>query len=206
MKKSELKICFAKEVFTVLFSGLIFSCSFLSLAQDQERVSINFRPGISFATTKVYDVEINTGYGFEGSVAYRFLPHLSVYAGWGWNSFSSPESFAGPDVHVEETGYMTGFQFLYPLGNQLPFEYFFRGGLIINHIEIENNEGEIIADSGHGLGFQVEAGLSFSLGEQWNLIPGIKYQTLSGKIAFEGVDYPVDLNYLSAGASVTYSF
>ncbi|MDZ4702739.1 MAG: hypothetical protein SH848_02345, partial [Saprospiraceae bacterium] len=52
------------------------------VAQGQDRWSIEFRPGINFPTQKLGDADLKTDFGFEGSLAYRFMPHLSVYGGW----------------------------------------------------------------------------------------------------------------------------
>lgn len=204
MKTSAVKLVRERGI-VVFFSVAIFLfLSYSSRAQD--RFSLQFRPGVSFATTDLGDANLKTGLGFEGSMAYRFMPHLAVYAGWGWNRFSADASFAGAKMDFEETGYSFGLQFVHPFSEGFPFDYFVRGGLILAHIELENPQGDIIADSGHGPGFQAEAGLSFPVGERWHFIPGIKYQSLSTEIPIEGLSYPVDLNYLSAGVSLLWSF
>jgi hypothetical protein len=140
----------------------------------QDRFSLQLRPSFSIATVDPDNENLNTGYGFDGIAAYRFMPHVSVYAGWGWNKFSVDQSFAGADKDFEETGYTFGLQYIHPFSQTSSLDYFVRGGGIYNHIEIENTEGEIIADSGHGLGIQVEAGLAIPLGDKWNLLPGIR--------------------------------
>jgi len=204
MKNASFPFLFRKDGLPFLFSALSVFFSLPALAQ--QRLSLKVRPGIAFATTEVFEADIHSGLGFEGTVSYRFMPHLYLYGGWGWDSFTATESFAGEDVHFEETGYVMGFQFIHPMGNDLAFEYFARGGLIIGHIEVESKEGKMLADSGHGGGFQVEAGLFFPLGGRWHLIPGVKYQTLSREIIFESLQYPIDLNFLSVGVSISCSF
>lgn len=206
MKTSAVISACKNRMGSFLISFLLLSLLWGPTARGQQRIGVTIRPGISFTTTKVYNADINWGWGFEGSMSYRVLPHIAAYAGWGWNTFSADESFAGNDVDMEETGYALGFRFVHSLGHELPFDYFLRGALIISHLEIENREGDIVAESGYGAGFQVEVGLSFAVGERWYLIPGIKYQTLSREIAFEGLRYPVDLNFLSVGVNVCRSF
>jgi hypothetical protein len=189
--------------------ALLLCASLIGVSNDtvaQDRFSVQLRPGVSFATTDLGDANLKTGFGFEFSATYRFMPHVSVYGGWGWNRFSSGESFAGADTDFEETGYIFGLQFLHPFHIDLPFDYFLKAGAIYNHIEAENLEGDIFADSGHGFGFQVETGLSFSLNEYWRIIPGIKYQTLSRDLAIGEVSYNVNLNYLSVGATISKTF
>ena len=172
----------------------------------QDRFSVQLRPGISFATTSLGDANLKTGAGFELAAAYRFMPHVAFYAGWGWNRFASGTSFAGPETDFEETGYAFGLQFIHPFSSNLSFDYFLKGGAIYNHIEVEDTDGEIVADSGHGFGFQVETGLSFSLNDSWKIIPGVKYQTLSRDLTIGERAYPVDLNYLSVGATLSKAF
>lgn len=67
------------------------------------------------------------------------------------------------------------------------------------------HEGAILCDSGHGFGFQVQTGLSFSLSDSWRLTPGVKYQTLSRDVLIGGSGYHIDLNYLSVGATLSKS-
>lgn len=171
----------------------------------QDRFSVELRGGASFATEKLGDTDLAIGFGFEGILAYRFMSHLGVYAGWGWNKFASDNSFAGTEVDFEETGYMFGFQFSHPIGKS-PVAYYVRGGGIYNHIEVENNNGDIIADSEHGIGWQLGAGVDISLGSNWHLIPGVKYQALSRDIKLETTTTAVDLNYISASIGIAKKF
>lgn len=171
----------------------------------QDRLSWEIRPDIAFATQDLGDADLGLGLGFEGTIAYRFMPHLSVYGGWGWQQFSANQSFAGTDVDIEETGYTFGLQFLHPLGTS-PLSYFVRGGGIFNHIEIENDEGDITADSGHGLGWQAEVGLAVPISEHWNLLPGLRYRALSRDMEVGNNSTAVDLNYLSIGVGISRLF
>jgi hypothetical protein len=171
----------------------------------QNRFGFQCRPGVAFPTTQREDTNLKIGVGFEFTASYRFLPHLSLYAGWGWNRFASDRSFAGPKTDFEETGYVFGLMFLHPLPKDLPFAYFLKAGPVYNHIELENEEGAILSDSGHGFGFQVETGLSFYLSDSWRLTPGIKYQTLSREVPIVGSEYRMDLNYLSVGVTLSKS-
>ena len=65
-------------------------------------------------------------------------------------------------------------------------------------IEIENQEGDLIADSGHGLGWEVGAGVAIGVGEKGSLTPGPRYRSLSRDLEFDGVEVPVDLRYVTA--------
>src|SRR5690606_18616938 len=134
--------------------ALIFAIN-QSIAQD--RWSLELRPGVNYATQDISDADLGLGFGAELTVAYRFMSHLAAYAGWSYNNFAVDQSFAGTDASFEETGYTFGLQFIHPIGD-LDIKYLLRAGGTYNHIEIENNDGDITIDSGHGLGWQAEAG------------------------------------------------
>lgn len=174
-------------------------------ADAQKKWSFELKPGVSFPTKDLHDAKLKTGFGFEGVLAYRFMPHLAAYAGWSWNKFNADKSFAGNNVDFEETGYSFGLQFIHPFSNS-NISYLIKAGGIYNHIETENSAGNIINDTGHGLGWQAGAGVSIPLGNRWNLIPEIRYRSLSRDIKIGNEKIPVNLNYVSAGLGISYSF
>jgi len=167
--------------------------------------SVELRNGASFATKDLGDANPGTGFGFEGTIAYRFMPHLAVYAGWGWNKFSADNSFAGANMDFEETGYTFGFQFIHPIGES-NISYLVRLGGIANHIEIENPDGKIISDSGHGLGWQAGAGIVIPVFDRLNLLPSVRYRSLSRDIQIGNTVTSVDQNYVSVGVGLSWSF
>ena len=174
-------------------------------AQTNNRWSLEFRPGVDYATTDISNADLGIGFGLEGTIAYCFMPHLAAYAGWSYNNFAVDQSFAGPDASFEETGYSFGFQFIHPIGEST-LSYLVRIGGTYNHIEIENNDGDIIIDSGHGLGWQAEAGLMIPLSDKFSLLPSVRYRSLSREIEIENINTSVDLNYLSVGVGLSWSF
>jgi hypothetical protein len=104
----------------------------------------------------------------------------------------------------EETGYMFGLQFMHPVpGSEI--RYYFRGGGIYNHLEIEDND-ELYSDSGYELGWQIESGLSIPLDFGLALSPGIRYRELSGEINKSHVSRKFNLNHLSIGIGVSKTF
>ena len=195
---------FSKAHFVVA-ALLVFLLLSSMVVQGQDRWSIEFRPGVNFPTQKLGDADLKTGFGFEGTLAYRFMPHLSVYGGWSWNRFASDQSFAGANTDFEETGYTYGLQFIHPISTS-KINLLLRAGGLANHIEVENNSGEIIADSGHGFGWQAEAGVAIPLGEKWRVQPGLRYRSLSRDIKLNGTTTAVDLNYLSVGVGIVRIF
>jgi hypothetical protein len=176
-----------------------------SMAQENNRrLGLDIRPGVSFATAKLGDAELKPGMGFEGTLQYNFWSGASLYAGWGWNKFASDESFAGSNIDFEETGYVMGLRYTYQLPNS-PMGLFARAGAIYNHIEVEDGD-DIVTDSGHGWGWQAEAGVDVSLGGGWKLRPGLKYQSLNRDLSVGSANHNADLNYLSLGIGIAKSF
>ena len=163
-----------------------------------------FRSGINFATKDIADADLKTGFGFEGTIAYRFMPHLAVYTGWSWNHFAVDQSYTGNDASIEETGYTFGLQFIHPMGES-NINYLVRAGGTYNHIEIENNDGNIIVDSGHGLGWQAEVGVIIPLSDKYSLSPSIRYRSLSRDIEIEKTSTSEQLNYISVGVGLFWS-
>jgi hypothetical protein len=170
--------------------------SVISFAQQKEkRFGFELSGGVSFATKDLYGADLKTGLGFEGILHYSFLRHTGVYAGWGWNRFSADESFAGNNMDFEETGYVLGLQFKHPFGVS-PVSYYLRAGGLYNHIEIENEEGDITYDTGHGFGWQVAGGVDLPLGRNWSLTPGVKFNSLSRDLDIGETTTQLELNYI----------
>jgi opacity protein-like surface antigen len=176
------------------------------IAQESEkRFGFELGSGASFATRQLAGTNLKTGFGFEGIFHYRFMPHLGVYGGWGWNKLAANYSFAGSDVCFEETGYVFGLQFKHPIGS-LPLSYYLRAGGLYNHIEVENADGDIIGDTGHGFGFQLAAGVDYSLGKNWSLTPGVKFNSLSRDLEMGGTTTKLNLNYVSVRVGILKRF
>lgn len=95
-----------KSLLTLVLGLALFLATDTTNAQSP--FSWEIRAGVDFATQDVGDADLNTGFGFEGTLAYHFMPHLSAYAGWGWHRFSADDSFAGSSTDFEETGYTFG--------------------------------------------------------------------------------------------------
>lgn len=171
-----------------------------SPALAQQPWAVELRGGVAFPTADLGEDELDTGLGFEGTIRYRFLPHLAAYAGWDWMHFGADEAGGVTDVDVEATGYAFGLRFEHPFsgGTGPGPAYWARAGVLVDHIEIENQEGDLIADTGHGLGWEVGAGVAIGVGEKGSLTPGVRYRSLSRDLEFDGGEVPVDLRYVAA--------
>ncbi len=190
----------------VLIAAFLFVIA-IQTGNAQDHWFVELRPGINLPTKDLADAEIKTGFGAELIVGYNFMEHLGAYAGWGWNKFSSDNSsFAGMgDTDFEETGYTFGFLFVHPIGNS-SVSYLLKAGGIYNHIEVENSAGDITADSGHGLGWEIGTGIQLDLGNNWNLRPQLGYRALSRELEIGSETTDVDLNYFSVGVGIVKLF
>lgn len=190
----------------ILAITLITALTFTSVAQESEkRFGIELNGDISIVSSGLIGTNLNTGLGFETLLQYRFMPFTSIYGGWGYSHFNADESFAGSDIDFEQTGYILGLQLKRSISDS-PISYFVRAGLLYSHIETENNAGEIISDTGHGVGFQVAGGIEVSLGKNWSLAPGLKFNSLSGETELEGVSYDLEHRYVSVSMGLVKRF
>lgn len=163
----------------------------------QSPLSFELRGGVAIPTQDLADATLQTGLGFEGTIGYRLMPHLGVYAGWDWHHFNAKQSFAGSDLDFETTGYVFGLRFQQPFrGEAGGLAYQLRAGALINHIEVEDNDGELVVDTGHGLGYEVGVGLAIPMGG-WQLVPGVRYRTLNRDFEIGATTTSGTLSYLA---------
>lgn len=168
-----------------------------AVAQGQDRWGFDLRAGAALATADLGDADLDIGFGFEGTLMVRTMEHLFAYAGWDWHGFSADQSFAGTDIDFEETGYAFGLLFEHPLTDGVYPAIQLRAGGTASHIEVEDDAGAIIADSGHGVGWEAGAGLALSMGATWRITPGVRFRSLSRDLEIGTVTTPVDLRYVA---------
>ncbi|MBK9290441.1 MAG: porin family protein [Bacteroidetes bacterium] len=192
-----------KSIFAVAIAMMLSGNLF---AQEKtNRFGFELNTGASVSTAKPGNATLNPGFGFEGLLSYEIIPQFGLYGGWGYNRFGADESFAGNEVSFEETGYILGLQFRQSLGNT-PWSLIVKGAGLYNHIEIENKEGELVGDTGHGFGFQAAAGMNYALGKNWSLAPGIKFNFLDRDVEVEGVNTNLKHHYLSLRLGIVKKF
>lgn len=174
-----------------------------SQASAQSRWAAEFRAGGGITTSDLGESELDPGLGFDVTVRYRLQPHLWVYGGWDWYHFMTSDTPA--DIDVEDTGYAFGLRFEHPVGTS-PLSLWVRGGGIYDHVELEDEDGDLIADSGHDLGFEVGGGLAFGIADDWALTPGVRWRTVDHELdTGEGVA-DVELSYLALEIGVVWHF
>jgi opacity protein-like surface antigen len=187
------------EMTRITFAGIALAITSMAApVSAQQPWSFELRVNGDVPTQDIGADELGTGLGFEGTLGYRFLPHLGAYAGWDWIHFNPEASFAGADMDFEETGYVFGLRFEHPFrGETGGPAWWVRAGGTVDHIEIEDQNGGIIADSGHGLGWEAGAGVAIEVLSGWSFTPGVRYRSLSRDIDVGSVTTPVDLRYVA---------
>jgi opacity protein-like surface antigen len=195
--------CIMKSISALFLS--LFMVAIVQLSHAQHKFNVELRPGVDFATQKLGDTDLNTGFGFDGILSYRFMPQMELFGGWGWHRFTSDDSFAGANMDFEETGYTFGLAYFIPLSKS-ELDIYIRGGGIYNHIEVESSDGDITGDSDHGLGWQAEAGVAFNIGNHWILKPGVRYRSLSQDIEIGNTTTGVDLTVFNVSIGISKAF
>ena len=191
--------------FFVTLSLSVMLLIFSNQAMAQKNWSLSLRSGANFTTTKLGDSDLKTGYGFEGTIAYKFLPNLAIYTGWGWNRFNTNRLFTLSNIDIVETGYKAGLQITAPIGTS-NVKYLLAGGGVYNHLEVENAEGKMTDDSGHGYGWEAEGGIVIPLGNSFSLTPTVRYHALTRDLKNGNLPTEVNLNYVSAGLGLALLF
>lgn len=178
---------------------------FTSPLTAQHNWSLTLRGAADFATEKMGDATLKPGFGGEATIAYQLFPKLAIYTGWGWNKFTADNLFDYTNIDIVETGYRLGLQFTSPITNSR-IKFLIGAGALYNHLEIENSDGKIIDDSGHGLGWQADAGVVIPLGNRFNLTPTVRYQSLGRNLNNGSNATSVNLNYVSGGLGLSFLF
>ena len=66
--------------------------------------------------------------------------------------------------------------------------------------------GDIISDTGHGVGWEAGGGLTIPVGNRLMLTPGVRYRALARDLELGGITTPVDLQYVTVALGLAYRF
>lgn len=185
-------------------AALIATVAAPRLSMAQSPLSLEVTGSGVQPTQTLGGAELGTGFGFGANVRVRFMPHLAAYGGWEWHHTRSDELLAGRTTDVEDTGYTFGLRFEHPLTPRTA--YWVRAGGLYNHIELENADGDLIADSGHGLGWEAGAGLAIPMTSRAALTPGVRFRTLTRDLEVADATSSVSFSYVTFGAGVAFTF
>lgn len=106
--------------------------------------------------------EVDTGTTFGGSATFHFAPLLGIYGGYSQTSF-------GGDLDWQQSGFDVGLRASIPT-LILPFSPWAKAGVVF--YELENEQG-----SDRGTGYELGAGLAWSIFPKITLTPGVSYLT-----------------------------
>lgn len=171
-----------------------------------QRLTADLRTAVAAPTQNLADADLGTGFGFGATLAWRLQPHLHAYGGWDWMHFRADRSFAGAERDFEETGYTFGLRFEHPFRDVSRILYRLEAGGTYKHIEIEDDDGALIADSKHGLGFELGGGVLVPLGESWRFVPALRYRALSREFTTGGTTTKGDLRYTALEIGISRRF
>lgn len=184
-------------VITLFFALILINAK----AQDSgSRWSFELNGGAGFPLQELADTKLERGLNLEGALHFRLLEHTGLYAGWGWAHFAGEDA-----LDYEETGYVMGLTFEHPFP-QSSISYYLRAGALYNHLEVEDDSGEIIDDTGHGWGVQAAAGVDLPIGGKWSLTPGVKFHALNRDLDTGGQTTDLNLRYVSARIGIKKRF
>jgi opacity protein-like surface antigen len=178
----------------IIASAAALTLASAGAAHAQFPVEIELRGGAAFPTEDLGDAKLKTGGGGGLTVNVRFMPHLAAYAGWDYMQLQPKRAFGNFDV--ENTGYAFGLQFQHPVFRSIGT--WVRAGGMYAHIEIEDENGDLAADTDHELGWEAGGGVSVPIGQRFTLTPGVRYRTLSADLVADDITTPVDLSYIAA--------
>lgn len=170
-------------------------------AGAQSRWSAEVDADVAVPTAKLAGAELTTGAGVGANVRFRMQPHLAVYGGWEYQHFGIEDA---DDADLDHTGYTFGLRFEHPFGSRL--SYWLRAGGTASHLEFEDGDGDLISDTGHGLGYELGGGLVVPVGARLRLTPGVRFRSLTRDIELAGGKESGTLSYLAAGVGVQFSF
>ena len=131
---------------------------------------------------------------------------VHLYGGWDYIAFAPDQSFAGVDHDFEETGYTYGLRFEHPFGAATGMLYRLEAGGTYKHVEIEDADGDIVADSEHSVGFEFGAGAVFNANSNWRFVPMLRYRSLSPDFTIGSVTTEGTLQYVGLELGLSRRF
>jgi hypothetical protein len=172
-------------------------------AAAQGRWAWGLDAGTAVPTARLAGAALETGFGFGANARYTLYPHLAAYAGWEWHRFRTEGLVAGDAVHLEDTGYTFGLLHDFPLRGRT--RGWLRAGGLANHLEVEQ-EGDVIGDTRHGLGYEVGGGVAVPLGRRTTLTPGVRYREVARDLRVGDEVRSGTLSYVTISVGVVARF
>lgn len=166
--------------------------------------NIDFRPSLSFPTSKFEGNELRPGFGADLKVMYRVMPHLKMVGGWGFQSFDSKESEdTTGQTEIRESAFVFGFELRLPVSDN-SLQYFLYAGGLTGQIALENLAINLDTRSDYDIGWEVGVGIQYYVDSNWSFKPQLRYKELPGTFTVAGSSFSSALNYLSVSISISY--
>jgi opacity protein-like surface antigen len=178
--------------------------AFAAPVSAQSPLSLEVTGDGAMPTEKLGGAKLHNGFGFGMNVRYRVVPGVAAYGGWEWHHSRSDELRAGRTTDVEDTGYTFGIRIdhaLTPLVGGWA-----RAGGLYNHVELEDRDGALVADSKHGLGWELGGGLSVPITRRVALTPGVRYRSLTRDLQIGDATRSSTLSYVTLGTGIVVGF
>lgn len=150
--------------------------------------------------------DLGAGFGGEIALAYRVLPAIDVFGGWGYQHFNADESIFGSDLDLEETGYFLGLGFEPAVFGSRRLQPYVRAAGVYDHVELEDAEGEIIEDTGKGWGYRLGLGVDYAITEHIRLRSGLRFLSLDRDATVDETSGTLELRYVSARIGLAIRF
>ena len=183
---------------------LLFVATAAAQTAPPSRWSVEVSGDAAFPTRELAGAELRTGAGFGANVRYRLQPHLAAYAGWEWHVQQTKQLVPGQTLDLNDNGYTFGLRFDHPVLART--NGWLRAGAMVNHIEIEQDDGSALQDTKHGLGWEAGAGLSVPLTQRLSIAPGVRFRTLSRDITVNNRTQSSTLSYVTTGVGLVIAF
>jgi len=151
---------------------------------------------------------LSTGFTVGGAAHYRIAPMVSLYGGYDYARFNtdSDADFGGADANVTDNGFRVGARFDVPLAGMTGISPWLEGGATFNQtsINLSDSGSSVGVDSDRSVGYEVGAGLAFSVAPKISLTPGVRYRSHTADFGDDGSggDNKVDANYFAVDLGI----
>lgn len=175
-------------------SWILFACIVPATVHmnAQERWFVELRPSVNIPTHEVDGRSLATGPGMEVGIAYLYTPQWGVQFGMGYGQFNT---FGTAGQYYVEQGASLGLRFFQPLIGRV---YGVLGaGSVYHQLFIKEGNGQELARTDLGFGWQAEGGIALVFDERWSVSPTIRYRSLSREINEGDVTDRIDLDHIS---------
>jgi opacity protein-like surface antigen len=151
-------------------------------AQNLVPLSIEIRGGAVLPQGDLNDAA-NPGWTLGGTVHYRIVPMVSIYGGLEHSQFAADDDVSGgtDGSSVSDDGFRLGARFDVPLGAITGVSPWLEGGATFSRTSFSASDDatdiSVDINSKRTVGFEVGAGLNFSVAPRIDITPGVRYRS-----------------------------